>query len=56
MKYDEDVIGKMDEAPLTLNMRPNYIISEKGKKSIIIRSKNHKKYRINVLLTISANV
>lgn len=36
----------MDETPLYLNILPNKIISQKGEKNVVVRTKNQEKIRI----------
>jgi len=42
----------MDEKPLFFNMIPNKNIENKGNKSIIIKTKNQEKYRIQALFIL----
>ena len=55
MKYSDDLIGNLDETPLCINMAPNYSISQKGKKSVIIHTQSQDKCHVSVILTILAN-
>lgn len=36
MKYDDDVIANIEETPINSKMPPNYTITKKGKKNVII--------------------
>jgi len=55
MKYNNDVIFNMDETPLALNMPPNYTISRKGKKSVIILTQSQEKWWVSLVLGIIAD-
>ena len=55
MKYSDDVIGNMDKIPLNINMTPNFVVSQKGKKNIIIRTQSQDKCHVLVLLTVLTN-
>ena len=55
MKYTEDLLGNMDETPLNINMALNYSISQKGRRSIIVRTQSQDKCHVSVILTIIAN-
>ena len=45
----------MDETPQCINIAPNYSISQKGKRSAIVRTQSEDKYHVLVMLTIIAN-
>ena len=47
MKYCDEPIGNLDETPLSINIAPNYSISQKGKRSVIIRTKFTRKIPCN---------
>ena len=55
MKYTEDLLGNMDEISLCINIAPNYSISKKGKRSVIVMTQSQDKYHVLVILTIIAN-
>ena len=55
MKYSDDIIFNMDETPLALNMPPNYTISCKGKKTVIIRAQSQEKCKVSLVLGIIAD-
>ena len=42
----------MDETPLFFNMVPNKTITQKGDKSVVIRTQNQEKLRITCILSI----
>ena len=55
MIYSDDLIGNLDETPLCINMARKYSISQKGKRSLIIRTQSQDKYYVSALLSILAN-
>ena len=55
MKYDDDVIANIDETPININIPPNYTITKKGKKNMIIRTQGQEKCRVSILWTILAD-
>ena len=50
--YSESMIVNMDETPLFLNMPPNKTVTNKGNKSVVIRTTNQEKIRITCMLAI----
>jgi hypothetical protein len=46
MKSEDDVIANLDETPININMPPNYTITKKGKKNVIIRIQGQEKCRV----------
>ena len=50
--YAESVIINLDETPLFLNMPPNKTATNKGNKSVVIRTINQEKIRITCFLAI----
>ena len=57
MKYGFNIyrVGNMDEVYIFFNMYPNKTISEKGNKTILIKTQSQEKCRISVILCITAN-
>lgn len=55
MKYSDDLIGNLDETSLYIDLAPNYSISQKGKRSVIIFIQSQDKCHVSVLLAILAN-
>ena len=55
MEYDDDVIANMDETSININMPPNYTITKKGKKNVIILAQGQAKYPVSIILTIIAD-
>ena len=47
--YSESMIVNMDETPLFLNMPPNNTVTNKGNKSVVIRTTNQEKIRITCM-------